>query len=246
MAACKLLGWVNIPASFGSANKEDRRSREIIENVFRRDLDPLDRAAFVAELYAIEKTQAGIPIDGDGRSFSANVRWQKGLKAEASDATAMIAGAYTMQEAVAQKLGMSERTLRDDLLLFKRLSPSLVERVRKLPIASNAAALRKLAGMEPKAQIKAVALMEDGQAKDINSALAIIAKKAPVSAEDKRLKTFTDTFARMGRKEQMAALMLLPMPKGWTLDFGAPKAVQADDVVDIEDYLKRGAAECKA
>jgi ParB family chromosome partitioning protein len=226
LAAAKLLGWKTIACFVRSAEALGRKSREIAENLFKAELSPIDRAGFVAELYAVEKARAGVPIDGDGRAFSANVRWQKALKEQASDATLMISGAYGMQDSVAEKIGMSVQTVRNDLLLFKRLQPSLVERIRKLEIAGNAAALRKLAGEGFQVQEHAVTLMEQGKAAKVSDALAIISRKAVPDATAKRLSTFLDTFARMGLREQKDALRMLQarLPKSLAFTFNEDMA----------------------
>lgn len=246
-AAIMLLGWTTIRAEIGTSDKGERRAREIIENVFRRDLDPLDRAAFVAELYQLEKARVGMPIDGDGRAFSAGVRWQKSLKAEGSHATVMITGAYGMQDEVARKVGLSVESIKKDLLLFKRLAPSLVERVRKLPIASNATALRQLASMEPSDQNQAVTLMEGGRAKGIAEATAIITKRVAPDPTKKRLGTFVSTFSRMSTAERKVALRELSglVPKDFKIveerqEPAVPirKSIGVDYVVCLEDGRK--------
>lgn len=210
LEAFRLLGLTDIPAFVRSYDALDRKAREIAENVFKAGLTPIDRANFVAEFYAIEKARAGIPVDGDGRAFSAGVRWQKTLKKEGSNATAMIAGAYKLQAHVAERLGLSERTIRNDLLLYKRISPEIVDQARKSKIGDNAAALRQLAALEPLEQKRAVAMLaKDTPYKTLGQVMAIIQKKAAPDPEKKRLSTFIGTFSRMGRAEKFGALMEL-------------------------------------
>ena len=209
VAGARILGWTHIAAFERSADARERKAREIAENLFKRELNPLDRAAFVAEMYANEKARAGVSADTDGRAHSANVRWQKEVKTEAADAILMIGNAYGLQAGVAAKLGLSQQTVSNDLMLFKRLPASIASRVRPLAIGSNASALRALAKMDPARQVRVVDLIADGQAKGISEAVAIIDKKAPEAPEKKRLNTFLDTFGRMTQAERKQALLML-------------------------------------
>jgi ParB-like chromosome segregation protein Spo0J len=50
LAGASLNGWETIKANVVWADRVDRRRKELSKNLFRCDLDPIDRAAFVAEL----------------------------------------------------------------------------------------------------------------------------------------------------------------------------------------------------
>lgn len=55
------------------AGELDRRQAEIAENLWRRELGPLDRAIFVAEMHEVLRARAG--IGGiSAQSIAANVR----------------------------------------------------------------------------------------------------------------------------------------------------------------------------
>ncbi|WP_420894895.1 ParB N-terminal domain-containing protein [Sphingomonas paucimobilis] len=69
-----------LKAEVVSADRDDRRLREVRENLWRSDLTPVDRAAFIAEAVAIHKRRAGIDPTADGRIGSITARWQKPLK----------------------------------------------------------------------------------------------------------------------------------------------------------------------
>lgn len=144
-------------AEIVSADRDDRRMREVSENLWRRGLAPIDRAAFVAEAVAIHKRRVGVDPSVDGRVGSVKARWQQALKAEALDTTATIAGVYGFTEAVAGELGFSTRTVENDLMLYRRLAPSLVERLRaaRHPVLTNGTQLRALAKLDEHAQAPA-------------------------------------------------------------------------------------------
>jgi ParB family chromosome partitioning protein len=217
-----------LKAEVTSANLDDRRLVEIRENLFRSDLSPLDRAAFVAEAVAIHKRRAGIDPSADGRAVSAAVRWQKAVKDEAADATATIAVVYGFTDQVAHELGLSKRTIEGDLMLYKRLPASLVERLRTAnhPVMKNASQLRAIAKLDPAVQADVLkALVGDGGWQP-SATVAEAVKRAqpgkvsPVKSPDqKRLNTFLDTFSRMGMPEKRGALVLLRdlLPPGFAI-----------------------------
>jgi hypothetical protein len=107
-----------IKAIVVSADAAERRMRELSDDFFRRDLMPVDRAAFIAELVTLQKLRDGVDPAKDGRAASANVRWQKAIQQEADDATATIAVAYGWTEKVSEQIGISPRTVRDNLALY--------------------------------------------------------------------------------------------------------------------------------
>ena len=198
------------------ADRAERRMREVSENLWRKELDPIDRAAFVAEIHALLKAKVGSATsDQSAQQVAANARWQKALATDAADASATIADAYGLDAQIGAQLGFSERTVRNDLLLHRRLAPSLIAALREVrhPIAGNATQLRALAKLDEAQQRAVVRLLVDG-AKTVSDALATIAAKPPVAAEDKRLSAFVGAFARMGTAEKFGALRQLPLPNG--------------------------------
>lgn len=209
-------------------DRADRKLREISENLHRRDLAPMDRAAFLAELVAVHKMRAGIDPAQDGRVASINARWQKTLQNEADDTTAMIASVYGWTDDIAAKVGLAPRTVRDDLLLHRRLSPSIIDALRGAdhPVLANAAQLRVLAKLDEPAQRYLLRLLLHANAKlagapfdKVTTALAAWQGKAKPLPDAKRLSAFIGSYARMGVAERKAALGELAgmLPKGWSL-----------------------------
>ena len=197
-------------AEIVSADRDDRRLREVSENLWRRDLAPIDRAAFVAEAVAIHKRRVGIDPSKDGRIGSAAARWQTAVKDEAGDATLTMRGAYGFAEAAAQDLGLSHQTIERDLMLYRRLAPSLVERLRaaRHPILTNGTQLRTLAKLDERDQSKVVSLLTQpgaslnyGQPKTVADAIAHPLGPKPAepkpAAGDKRYNTILGTLQRM-------------------------------------------------
>lgn len=237
LVGARLAGIAQIKAIIHSPNRDERRRREVSENIARRDLDPFERATFIAELIDLQKRRAGVDPKKEGRAASAQARWQQALKTEAQDATAMIAVAYGWSAAVGEQVGLSARTIRDDLLLFRRLPPSLIERLReeRHPILGNSSQLRALAKLQAAEQEVVVdRLLGHGRTlmavfsnarlpKTVSAALNL--SQGSNSAGDpgaKRLSAFIGSFQRMSLQEKKGALAELAalLPAGFQIVTG--------------------------
>lgn len=258
-AGAVFAGIEYLKAEVTSANHDDRRLTEIRENLFRSDLSPLDRAAFVAEAVAIHKRRAGIDPAADGRAVSAAVRWQKAVASEAVDANATIALAYGLNDQVADQLGLSKRTIVNDLMLYRRLPPTLVQRLRVAnhPAVRNASQLRAIAKLEPAAQTDVLrALVGDDGWEPVGTVAEALKRTQPAklsvpkSPDQKRLNTFIDTFSRMSAAEQMGALSVLRglLPKGFAIvegnatsaapQFPAKHLQYRDEALETIDHVR--------
>ena len=220
------VGMEYIKAIVGTADVVDRQMREVADNLQRRDLDPIDRAAFVARLVELHKRKAGIDPARDGRAASIAARWQRAVKDEASDTNATIAVVYGWAEGVAEQVGLSRRTIENDLALYRRLAPSQIARLREVrhPVATNASQLRALTKLEHGDQEKVVSQLLDGQGiKSVGDAIAKMrGSNRAIDPEAKRLSTFIGTFARMSLAEKKGALTQLAglLPAGFNLTTG--------------------------
>lgn len=244
------VGMEYLRAQVVSANRNERRLSEVLENIARRDLDPIDRAASIAELVTLHKVRAGIDPLKDGRATSAVIRWQKAVKNEAADANATIAVAYGWADGVAEQLGMSRRTIENDLLLYRRLAPSLVDMLRKArhPVATNATQLRQLAKLEEYEQREIVEyLLWSGKSlgrpmpKTVADALAMWrGSNRAIDPEAKRLSTFLATFGRMGLAEKKGALAQLAgmLPAGFKLVEAGADLVEVSNIEFEADPLE--------
>ena len=212
----RLEGMVSIKAIVVSNDALDRRLSEVSENLWRKELGPLDRAAFVAELHDLLRVKAGIAPDVSLHQVAANRRWKK----EADDASRTMRQAYGWAEEAARRLQMDRATVYRDLQLHRGLKPDVVTRLNSLSIAPNGGQLRALAKLSDADQRRAVNLIAEGKAKGFGEAVAIVENRPKPTAEAKRLNAFIGAFARMSAKEQKAALQALSglkLPKGWTV-----------------------------
>lgn len=207
LAAAKRLGWTTIDADILQEPALDRRLAEVSDNLHRLGLNPIDRAAFVAEQIAVLKARAGVDADATAQSIAATARWSERIRAEANDASDIVSHAYGWTDEVAEALGLNRRTIERDLELHRGLRPDVVEALRGHPIASNAAQLRTLARLTETDQRQAVELLIEGTAKSASDAVGILKQKAPPDAAKKAWNAFTGSWGRMNRPTQRLALI---------------------------------------
>jgi ParB family chromosome partitioning protein len=185
-----------------------RRQAEIAENLWRRELAPLDRATFLAEMYEVLRARAGLPAGLTPQQIAINARWKKELRKAAGDTSETISHVYGFTSQIADQIGFTKRTVELDLMLAKRLSPRLADRLRAHPVSQNATQLRAIAKLEQDEQASVVELLLGG-AKSVAEALARLRERPEVSPEDKRLSAFIGAFARMSLPEKKGALAQL-------------------------------------
>lgn len=203
LTGASLVGIEHLEARVVSNDALERRQREISENIWRKGLDPIDRAAFVAELIELRKVAAGIDPARDGRVVSAQARWSDILNADASDATDMMSVAYGWSKEVGEQLGFTERTIRRDLELHRGLRPDVAAQIRDTPIASNATQLRALAKLEEAEQRAIAAMIKTGDAKSVSEAQAMRDQrpnKADRDPQDVHFERLAALWSRMGAK----------------------------------------------
>jgi hypothetical protein len=203
LEGARMAGIEYLRAEVVSADRDDRRLREVSENLWRKGLEPIDRAAFAAELVAIHKRRAGIDPSKNGRSVSADVRWKHAVSDEADDANVTLTVAYGWTDDVAAELGWSKSKLERDLTLYRRLAASLVEQLRaaRHPIVTNGSQLRALAKLDEPDQRRAVERLLSGEAKSVGDALKADGSKSVNDAATKRLSTILNTLGNMSAIE---------------------------------------------
>jgi len=222
LEGARLRGWATISAVVVGASAIGRRLREVSENLWRKGLGPIDRAAFVAELYDLQRAKRGVEDGASPQQIAAGARWSKAIKAEAHDASATIAHAYGFAAEVADQVGLSRRSIYNDLALHRWLRADVVEQLRGLPIASNGAQLRALAKLSEADQRRAVALIVSGDAKGVAEAIGIINQAAAKSPETKAWSAYFGGWSRMSAATRLDALreqVAQGLPKGVSVTF---------------------------
>lgn len=178
----------------------DFREIEAEENLHRRSLAPIERACFVrAVADAAEARLKDQHGDLSAQEIGIRKRWAevKGKApgvvreqdindADAENSAANFATLYGWQESTAQAIGMSKRTVRDDLALHRAIIapfPDLYEALARHPIVGeNASALREIASYAVDARrdiIEALIEAPDMTLAQALEGLALKAAKAP-------------------------------------------------------------------
>lgn len=145
---------------------EELADLEASENLHRRPLGPLERAAFTAALVtAAQERIAREHGELDQYQRGAKARWDRvkhgeelaegALRDETEDACAKIAQAYSWEESVGEALGMSRRTIHNDLALYRLIIqpfPDLAEALAKHPVVGeNGSQLKAITQVEKEA-----------------------------------------------------------------------------------------------
>lgn len=179
LRGCEMEG-IKVFALEVQGQAEDLADLEASENLHRRPLGPIERAKFTAAL--VQAAQDRIAREHGNLShqqLGAKARWQRVrdrettaeqvLNDESSDACAKFAQAYGWEDSVGEALGMSRRTIHNDLSLSRLLIepfPDLIEALSKHPIVGeNASQLKKICGVSDETHRRTVieALLEDSE-----------------------------------------------------------------------------------
>lgn len=151
---------------------EDLADLEASENLHRRPLAPLERAKFTAALVTAAQERIARQHGGlKQQQLAVKARWdavrkgevrtEQALKDETEDTCAKIAHVYGWEESVGEALGMSRRTIHNDLKLYRLLiepfQAELVEALAAHPVVGdNAAQLKALADVKDEGQRRKV------------------------------------------------------------------------------------------
>ena len=220
LAAYTLLGWTDADVDVLDQDALTARGREISENLMRRELSPLDRAAFLAELYEIERQTHGWEAGVSQQSYAVQRRWAK-------HTGVMMASVSGLSDSVAAKVGLSASTLKRDLELHRGLTSSARAMLAGTDVPNNGAQLRLLSRQPADAQARIAKMIRDGGARSVADAVAQLSGKIAATPEAKRLSAFIGSFQRMSVRERRAALAQLEeigLPRGVVLQIAGADA----------------------
>ena len=193
LEACKLLGWETIPAIVSDEFTEDHKDQvtllwrlaRIDENLVRFDLTALERAEVLAERKEIyEKLHPNAPT-GSGRL---------------ANKTAVDA---VFSKDTAGKMGMAERTIREDIQIAKSITAEAKEIVRGTLIADNKSLLLVIARTEPENQVEVAQDLirrgednpfDDMEESEEEAGLGPIPQAAPLNTAIRKLRADEDEF----------------------------------------------------
>lgn len=172
LAAFTLKGWDDIPAKIMEPETDqpdlEIRQAEIMENLGRRELSPLDRATHVFELHDIWQKLHGEKRGRPSKEKSANV------------------ALFDLGDELGDKLGLSRRTVFADVALFSGLSSASRKRITGTWLADNRAQLVVLSKEKPEDQKAVLDLLfkDEEPCANVSAALARHHNKVDVTDPD--------------------------------------------------------------
>lgn len=190
LAAVKAMGWPEIDAFVYEATDAEARLAEIDENLVRHELNPLDRAVFLAERKAIyealhPETKKGAQGGRGGqRNESETISFSKDT---------------------AERVGLTARTVQLAVMIATKLAPDVKAAVAGTWIARHQGELLALAKQPPADQRACVALMLRPEAPARTVADALRQSKGVNAAgggnpDDKAFEGLISAWGRAGAK----------------------------------------------
>lgn len=183
--AATLLGWSEIDAIIVTADALEAQLLEISENLYRNELNPLDRAIFVMKYREIwEEKHGKIAPGGDQKS-------------KGHDGPLIFAPGRELSDRVCEQLGFAERTYKRVSSIGRNLHPTLRQAVRGTQAENDQSTLLKLAKLPADDQLKvAAALRENGDLKPVLKWL-----KGPVAATNPQEDIFRKVSALLAKAD---------------------------------------------
>lgn len=209
LEACKKLGHKSIAAVvLKDKTKDALRLVEIDENLIRHELNPLDRASFLAERKEVyerlhPETRAG----------------HAGAAAKHSSSSELLANdIVSFAKNAAEKTGLDKRTIERSVSFFNRLSPEVRKLLAGSALARNQSELINLSKLPPDEQAKVASYLLSGEAEvnKVAQAVSLLGGHTPKpdhnSGEAKVRRAF-DAWSRLSKREQDRLLSLIGLER---------------------------------
>ena len=166
LEAARRLGWREIRADVFSIDGIDARMLEIDENLFRRELTPLDRAVFLAERKELYEAR--------------NPETRRGGDRRSDQTDKLVSLIPSFAEETAVKLGVDARTIFRAIARANNIVPDVQKKIAVTWIAAKGAALDAISRLEPEQQRAVVALLlQEGGPRTVPAALAVLTGEHP-------------------------------------------------------------------
>lgn len=187
----RLIGWEDIDVEVRDLGDREAKIVEIDENLMRRELSALDRAVFLAERKRL--WEAAHPETGHGKA-------PKSRKAKADRKDDKLSSFLSFADDVAERTGLSPRTVQRATALAADLGPELIARLRLSPIADNASQLAALARLPPNFRSAALDPLAGG-APTLKAALKVAGMlPAQVPKDERDFRALVGTWSRASTK----------------------------------------------
>jgi len=207
LRAAELLGWEHISAHVRDMDGETVRLRQIDANLIRRELSPLDRAAFLAARKDhYEMLYPDTKKGGDrGNQHTGGRQTVK----------------FTFSQDAAEKTGLSRSTIEKAIWLDQHLCPVAKQKIQGTEHANKQSALMALARLDADTQIKVADLLtrDEKPARTVKVATDIL---IGVRQSRSQREIIGDRFIALWEKSDAAThadflrfLTKGKLPKGW-------------------------------
>ncbi|MGV8939061.1 MAG: ParB N-terminal domain-containing protein [Allorhizobium sp.] len=147
--AAKLLGWTEIDTIIVAADQMEAQLLEISENLYRNELNPLDRAIFVMKYRELWEDAHG-KIDPKG-----------GRPKKQDHDEPVFSGGRKLSDRVCERLGISAASYKRVSSIGQRLHPTLRQAVRGTEAENDQSKLLKLAKLSADDQVKVAAALRE-------------------------------------------------------------------------------------
>lgn len=161
MRAVQIVGWEEVEVEVYEGSDDEARLWEIDENLRRHELNPLDRAVFLAareEVYLRLHPEAAHGGDRKSAAFKDQVA---------------IVSTRSFSEDVREKTGMSDRTIRRAVFIASKLAPDVRAALPGTELAKKQSELVALAQLGHGEQRQVLQLVQDAEAKVKNVGAAV-------------------------------------------------------------------------
>jgi ParB family chromosome partitioning protein len=189
VAAARLAGLQAIQAIVYDGTPDQERLREIDENLYRRELSPLDQATFLAERRAIYERVVG-PVKA-GRRNRANF------------------AQLDFFDDVARKFGFKRRLVQLALWRRNTIAPDAWSLLAGTKHAEKGSTLDAIARLAPELQLAVVKLLVSGAAKTVRTALGALGVAPVVDPDAQQLQALASAWKNAGPQARDEFLRIL-------------------------------------
>lgn len=167
LEACKFLGWQEIDVTIAELDELHTELAEIDENIARNDLTAIQRAEQLTRRKQIYESI--YPETKKGTSQARGMNKSLGHNVVADSA-------MTFSRDTAQKTGISDRTIREDIQIGQKLKDH-IETLQETPIADSKSELLSLARMADEERDPLITKIVNGEAQTVKEAKQVVKRE---------------------------------------------------------------------
>lgn len=182
VAAARIAGLASIWARVFDGSADEARLREIDENLYRRELGPLDQAAFIAERRAIYERVFGEVKPGRKRRGELGASLRQ----------------LNFFDDVTEKFGLSRHTIKRALWRNHAICNGAWNQLKGSRFAEKGAVLDAIGRLAPEMQVRVVEQLVGGQSKSVGDALTALGASKRVDEDARQLQALIGGWSKAG------------------------------------------------